>query len=288
MTSPRPASDRDAAALRPHGIEAQPGCSVLVAERTGAIAGAAVYAEQPFESEHLGRHAARIERLAAWPAEAAEAPEVLAELVAGCRARLEADGVGFVSCRLAEDDRAAIRALGQGGFEVVECLLTLGCDLPAEDASAAAGIEIAGPEDAEACAELAARAFHTDRFHSDPAIPDAAADGLKAAWARNDCAGRADAVLIIREAGRLVGFNACFLRDEEAVIDLIAVAPQAQGRGLGRRLVEGALAHYPGRAQRMMVGTQSRNYASLALYAACGFRIEASALTFHAHLGDGR
>ena len=41
-------------------------------------------------------------------------------------------------------------------------------------------------------------------------------------------------------------------------------------------------------ATEMVVGTQSKNFASLALYQACGFRVRASQLTLHAHLGEDR
>jgi ribosomal protein S18 acetylase RimI-like enzyme len=102
---------------------------------------------------------------------------------------------------------------------------------------------------------------------------------------RNACAGRADAVLVAREGGRVVGFNACLLNGDRAVIDLIAVAETAQGRGCGRKLVDGALACYAGKATEMRVGTQSRNLASLALYRACGFAVVETAMTLHAHLG---
>ena len=113
------------------------------------------------------------------------------------------------------------------------------------------------------------------------------ADRLKETWVRNSAAGRADAMLVAREDGRVVGFNACMRSGEAAVIDLIGVAPEAQGRGHGRALVEGALAHYAAAgAGEMTVGTQSKNVASLALYQACGFRVRSSQFTLHAHLGE--
>jgi ribosomal protein S18 acetylase RimI-like enzyme len=96
--------------------------------------------------------------------------------------------------------------------------------------------------------------------------------------------GRADTVFVTETAGEITGFNACMVCGGAAVIDLIGVAPGFQGRGLGRDLVNASRSHYAGRTSRMTVGTQTVNTASLALYLSCGFRIEASALTLHAHL----
>jgi ribosomal protein S18 acetylase RimI-like enzyme len=138
--------------------------------------------------------------------------------------------------------------------------------------------------DADAVAAIAATAFRHDRFHADPLVPDAAADRFKEVWARNCVNGRADAVFVTEESGRINGFNACLLRGDTVAIDLIAVANGAQRRGLGRSLVDAALSYYFGKAARIIVGTQSANQPSLALYEAAGFRIKSSAFTLHAHL----
>ena len=72
------------------------------------------------------------------------------------------------------------------------------------------------------------------------------------------------------------------MRDgEDAVIDLIAVAPSCQGRGYGRVLVAGALAHYAGKAVAMKVATQAENRVSVELYRRVGFRVGCIARTFH-------
>ncbi len=107
------------------------------------------------------------------------------------------------------------------------------------------------------------------------------ADEIKARWARNGVNGRADAPLIVREGGAVAGFNLCMRKGEDAVIDLIAVDRRWQGRGLGRKLVEGALAHYAGAAPTMWVSTQEANVASVALYRSAGFALHSVAETWH-------
>jgi len=192
-------------------------------------------------------------------------------------------GVDLVACRRPESDRQTLTALQRAGMCVVECLMTLSHPLK-DIPTAEAGIAARDETDAAGCASVGERAFRFDRFHADPLVDDAAADALKGAWARNAVLGRADRVFVTREGDRITGFNACLLRDGAAVIDLIGVDPDFQGRGLGRCLVNAALAHYSGRAARLVVGTQSANHVSLALYQRTGFVVEHSALTLHAHL----
>ena len=96
--------------------------------------------------------------------------------------------------------------------------------------------------------------------------------------------GRADKVFVSRDAGRITGFNACLFRHGTAIIDLIGIAPGHQRKGLGRALMQAAMSHYSGKASSMLVGTQSRNHASLALYMSLGFRVHGSAFTLSKHL----
>lgn len=254
--------------------------ALLALSDDGALAGLIEWCDQAFESEQLGIPVARIARLAAWDESAAKT--TLDDLLEQCLAKLRDSGAALVSCRLPESRVNESRALEQAGFFVVECLVTLARPIPANPpAGTTAGLMREGEE--ESCAVLAGTVFTHDRFHSDPAIDDAGADRLKAQWVRNSCYGRADAVIVAREVDRIVGFNACMKRGGTAIIDLIGVAADAQGKGHGRALIEGALAHYAGKADEMVVGTQSRNYGSLALYQSCEFRVRESAFTFHVH-----
>lgn len=67
----------------------------------------------------------------------------------------------------------------------------------------------------------------------------------------------------------------------DAELLAVAVAAHARGRGLGRALVEGAVAQLVGRGSgSVRVVTASDNGPALALYAACGFR-PAGSLDLH-------
>jgi len=186
--------------------------------------------------------------------------------------------IWLVSCRVPETSPMT-QALEDNGFQAVETLVTFRHDLA--DVAKAEGVERAGPEDADACVAIARRAFTQDRLHRDRRVPNAAADLVREHWVRNDLGGRADASLIVRADGAVVGFNLCILEGDEAVIDLIAVDVDHQQRGIGRRLVEGALARYRGRVRTMRVGTQADNAASIKLYRATGFVEADRKITLH-------
>ncbi len=226
---------------------------------------------QPFESDIFGAPLCRIALPPGIPS--------TAELMAMTdKARRE--GVALIACRLPAGNAAAGRALEGAGFYEIETLVTLARDIPAST-EMPAGVAVGGREDAETAAALARTCFTHDRYHADPSVPQAIADEIKARWVRNGFNGRADAPLVARGLSGLAGFNLCLLRGSDAIIDLIGVAETARGQGFGRKLVLGALAHYAGRASRMLVGTQSTNTASLGLYRSLGFADLRAETTWH-------
>jgi len=224
---------------------------------------------QPFETDLLGVPVGRL-TLSRDDATA----DGVESLIAGWRA----DGVWLVSCRVLEIS-SAVMALTKQGFRIVETLVTFRRTLhprPTPD-----GVEFAEAWDAAVCVEIAGRAFANDRLHRDPRVPGAVADRVREKWVLNDLGGRADARFVVRDGRQAVGFNLCLLDGQEAVIDLIAVDVGRQNKGLGRRLVEAALAHYGGRARTIRVGTQADNAPSIALYRGAGFVEAARRITLH-------
>lgn len=191
-------------------------------------------------------------------------------------------GIDLAAVRIPADDAAAAQAWREAGAVEIEHLVTLACPLDQAARTRPAAVALADAHDVDACAEIGRRAFQYDRFHADRRIPRQGADNLKAEWMRNNCQGRADAVLVIRSEGRAVGAICCLVSGDDAVIDLVGVLPEAQGRGYGAQLVRSALSHYSGRARRMLVGTQVGNAPSLAMYRRAGFSPLSEKITFHA------
>ncbi|MEW5728883.1 MAG: GNAT family N-acetyltransferase [Pseudomonadota bacterium] len=241
---------------------------------------AALFIDLPFETGILGLKAGRLGE----PRCPDGPPAAVNRAVAAAVGYAVDQGYQFLSCRVADGRPWVAEALESAGFRLVECLLTLERPVAAVAGEPQSGIRLATPSDAEAVGRVAEACFVDDRYHADPRIDDRAADRLKRLWAENDCRQRGDVVFVaVDDSGRVVGFHACLAPADAAVIDLIGVLPEAQGRGVGRRLVAAALNHYAGRRPVLRTGTQARNTGSLALYAAMGFRIVRSEFTFHWH-----
>ena len=241
---------------------------------------------QPFDSEMLGGRVGRLEI----PAALAESSETLAAQLPKLTAGWRTEGYWLVSCRLPEPGTdqppACETVLQAAGFRPVETLVSLAHNLAEVPALANANVAVGGQDDAEICAAIGAEALISSRYNTDPRIDPQRAAALKAQWVRNAFAERADAIFCTRASDRVTGFNLLLARGDDAIIDLIAVAPDAQRRGYGRQLVQAGLAHYAGRSQRMLVGTQAENAASLALYRTLGFVELHRARTYHWMAGD--
>ncbi len=183
----------------------------------------------------------------------------------------------FASVRLPEEAEDKIAAFTAGGFYVTETLVTYRHDLNQVPSAMPAGtewLESAEREggDARDVGEIGRLSFKFDRFHADARIDDSLADLIKQEWSLNNLAGRALGSVVVRSnGGRIVGFCEIVGETERSAIDLIAVHPDYQRRGLARKLMEGTLYQLAQRGvAQLFVGTASINKASRALYEATG------------------
>lgn len=190
-------------------------------------------------------------------------------------------GVRLLFSRQREDS-PAIASLRMAGFRQVETLVTYEAAVPSPPVACPPPVGHARPEDLDACAMIGRGAFTWDRYHRDPAVPRSVGDQVKEQWVRNAFAGRADHVLVARTATGIVGgFLLLLHREAVGIVDLIAVAPDCRGQGLGKALLEGALATLAGRATTLRAGTQETNESSAAMYRSAGFQPMTRQLTFH-------
>lgn len=198
----------------------------------------------------------------------------------------------FVWAKIASNDSKRVHELLSSGFRLICTEVQL--ERPLAGVSGAApsrlvkgrvAIRQARPEDGSTVGEIAAVAFAEDRFHCDPAIGAFAAARIKEAWAKNFFLGlRGDRMLVAEATGGVVvGFVQLLDINDSTVIDLIAVVPSEQGRGIGRALIEAVVASVPPNAKVVRVGTQLTNTPSLRLYSRAGFGIVASTHVLHRH-----
>ena len=150
----------------------------------------------------------------------------------------------------------------------------------------APGIELirtSTPADVEPLREIAAASHVDTRFFVDGRFDRAKCADMYATWIEKSCRGWADVVFVAELDGVAVGYLSCHMKpDATGNIGLVGIAARAQGRGLGRRLVEAALEWFASRrAERATVVTQGRNVAAQRIYQACGFRTASVQLWHH-------
>jgi ribosomal protein S18 acetylase RimI-like enzyme len=181
--------------------------------------------------------------------------------------------------RIPESDTRESQVLKAAGFTQVETLLTYEKQ-PSEKAAADPRLRKARPTDRERVKQIAGCSFRFSRFHIDPGFSPGAGNRIKEAWAENFFRGvRGDRMLVAEESGNLAGFILLLEKLEGVVVDLIAVDPAFQGKGVGTALLLGAET----KGRRISAGTQQANLASCRLYQKCGYTIEKSECVFHLH-----
>jgi L-amino acid N-acyltransferase YncA len=111
------------------------------------------------------------------------------------------------------------------------------------------------------------------------ATGDATFDTAAPTWAAWDAAHLADHRLVARLDGRVVGWTALAPVSDRCAYAGVAevsiyVAPDAQGRGVGRALLGAVVASAErGGIWTLQSGTFPENQASIRLHQACGFRV---------------
>jgi dTDP-4-amino-4,6-dideoxy-D-galactose acyltransferase len=151
---------------------------------------------------------------------------------------------------------------------------------PARDATA---IRSAREADIPALRALAAASHTASRFFADGSFDRARCAELYAVWIEKSCRGWADRVLVAEHEGRIAGYLSCHVRDgSRGEIGIVAVAPEAQGRGLGAQLVDASVEWFAERElARVTVVTQGRNTGAQRLYQSRGFRTSSVHLWHH-------
>jgi dTDP-4-amino-4,6-dideoxy-D-galactose acyltransferase len=174
-----------------------------------------------------------------------------------------------------------LRLAAAGGFRFVDMRVELE-KAPLSPAPAVAGIRRATPDDLPELLTIA-RASHRDtRFFKDLQFEQGRAADLYARWIEQDLRSQVVLVAAAREERRVTGYVTCQLAGTAGRIGLIAVDGQAQGRGVGRALVQASLGWFADHsADHVRVATQATNVKALRLYESAGFMTAEVKAWFH-------
>ena len=193
--------------------------------------------------------------------------------------------VQLVSCRLPSLKLRESMLLESVGFRFVEMVFSpVLAPLPVDD-DGLVGIIISGPEQSDQAEleRIAASVFTTGRHLLDWRLDPDASHRRYRQWLRGALADEHQEVLKAEMDGATVGFFIAETRpDFEVYWHLTAVAPEWQGRGVGKRLWRTMIArHRAAGAQRIATTISAHNIPVLNLYAGLGFRFASPRATFH-------
>lgn len=173
---------------------------------------------------------------------------------------------------------AGIHAAVALGARLVDLRTELDRDGTAPAAPAA--VRRAGADDLAGLEAGAAELSAVSRFTADPRFARDRVAEMYRVWVRRAL----DEGTVVVPAGGERAFVAALPGDGETRLALVWVAPRSAGRGLGRTLVDAALAETG--AGRATVATQAGNAAALRLYEAAGFRTRSVDAVLHLWLDE--
>jgi dTDP-4-amino-4,6-dideoxy-D-galactose acyltransferase len=207
-------------------------------------------------------------------------PEIVLSIEDWCRAH----AVRCLYFAARPDDPETIELAERRGYHLVDERLTVGRDLVGVSQDLPWSIRPVRDGDLPTLRRIARTAHLDTRFFFDRRFPPDQARALYDEWIRASCDGFAQAVLVADGGASPQGYVTCHVASDKlnGSIGLIAVDAEAQGKGLGRALVEGAMAWLSGQGVRhMTIVTQSRNLVAQRLYERCGFIAERLQLYYH-------
>lgn len=142
-------------------------------------------------------------------------------------------------------------------------------------------LRLAVEPDLPALRALAGSAHTNSRFWRDGGFARERCAELYSIWIERDVRGQST-VYVAGPAGAPLGYVTVALEPAAATMGLLAVAENARGQGLGRRLTLRAFefARAAGR-KRVELVTQGPDNVALKLYASCGFQVERIEIWHH-------
>jgi len=205
-----------------------------------------------------------------------------------CYILLDSDVPTMVKSDFYTDAFYTCRTLATSSYQQ-DCLLKLGfrsiltevefCgDVSAEaQSSSTSRVRAAVRSDRDKVLKIASTSFRYDRFHTDSCISRQKADQIKEFWVASALDDESVKDVWVAEYGREIAGFCLTMQSSGAVrIDLIAVASEFRGLGIGASLVTALPSCLDQETVRIVAGTQQRNSESCRLYKKLGMTITLS------------
>jgi len=198
---------------------------------------------------------------------------------------LERGGVHLVSCRLSHAKLRESMFLETRGFRFVETVMhpRLTNFRAADFTESEASVAIAVADDLPGLCAIAEHAFHHERYYVDPRVERFVTGQRYRRWVESALEHPRQRLVAGRWRDQLTALF--IIEDVEPASTywhLVAVAPEWQGRGHGRKVFEAMLRWHAARCVSTVTTTTSaRNVAMQNLCASLGFRMLPPEMTLH-------
>ncbi|MDR0123980.1 GNAT family N-acetyltransferase [Bacillus zhangzhouensis] len=129
---------------------------------------------------------------------------------------------------------------------------------------------------------LGDQAFVKSRYALDPYLDQSVVQHFYQEWMRNNLLGRADINLVAKMNDEVVGLIQGMTKGDEMALELFAIRPDAQGKGIGKKLfIEMMKVSYDRGHRFISAGTQLHNTTAIQLYEKMGLRTTNAFLYYH-------
>jgi ribosomal protein S18 acetylase RimI-like enzyme len=195
-----------------------------------------------------------------------------------------------VRCIMSRNDLAdlyVVNELERMGFLVKDVLVTFRKELRNLEGQMRTAQELdvrsVKESDIPTIRHIADESFENGHFCRDEKLDRRKSRALYVRWAEMLCSESDHTVLVGTVRDRVIGFIACSLLSEfpAAVIELVGVDRNFRRRGFASALLQHASSLFAPSARNLYAGTQATNIASIATYAAAGFKPAYVETTLH-------
>ena len=128
--------------------------------------------------------------------------------------------------------------------------------------------------------ELAYLSGHDSRFLKDPFFGPTAFQRLYKKWIDNAISAEDTKVLVCVEQHKIIGFVTYTIKNDSVSIGLIAVSTEAQGKGIGKKLIDVVETNLS-EDTLLIVPTQKTNIGACNFYPKLGFEILSTQYIYH-------
>jgi ribosomal protein S18 acetylase RimI-like enzyme len=274
--------------LRPEGFDPTANMSLgddwVCVRRYGALTACGRVRALEWESGFFGMDCVRLEDMLTTPSTNMQDKGLLVDgLLAASNRR------GFAACRLGMRDPAMVRALEDKGFRLADAMNIYRITLKAFSPGSGGG-EALNPEDDSDARFLThcIAGMRDGRFLEEPHISRAKGCEYYLRCTLHHLRSGAVSV-VVRHQGVRIGFAVGAVDEmmskalgrRYGYLWLIALAPEFQGRGLGRPLLDGFLQRFSECCDEVEIGTQIGNVAANRLYCGVGAKYMTGLMTLH-------